>query len=89
MCYDIKSKLESQLTRANRYNDQEWIKKLKKKLEPYGEFEHFHTSGFSHPKLLIYKSTSTHHCELGIGTSLGQRQSAAFAVLEQHHQCQG
>lgn len=54
MCYDIKTKLESQLRRAERFNDSAWIKELESKLKPYKHNAYFHVSGYSHPKLLIY-----------------------------------
>ena len=54
MCYDIKTKLESQLRRAKRFNDQDWIVELEEKLLPYKDHPYFHVSGYSHPKLLIY-----------------------------------
>ena len=54
MCYDIKTKLESQLRRAKRFNDQDWILDLEEKLLPYEDHPYFHVSGYNHPKLLIY-----------------------------------
>ena len=54
MCYDVKTKLESQLRRAKRYNDQVWIDELEKKLLPYEDSTYYHISGYAHPKLLIY-----------------------------------
>ena len=54
MCYDIKTKLESQLRRANRFNDKAWMEDLENKLRPYRDHPYFHISGYSHPKLLIY-----------------------------------
>lgn len=54
MCYDIKTKLESQLKRAKRFNDENWIADLEEKMLPYKEQPYFYVSGYSHPKLLIY-----------------------------------
>ncbi len=56
MCYDLKSKLQSQLKYAKRYTPElvdAIIEDLKKYMDP-GELEIYHASGFSHPKLLIY-----------------------------------
>jgi len=54
MCYDVKTKLESQLRRAKRFNDQGWKAELEEKLLPYMEHTYYHVSGYMHPKLLIY-----------------------------------
>ena len=54
MCYDVKTKLESQLRRAKRFNDQRWIMELEEKLIPYEVQDYYHVSGYTHPKLLIY-----------------------------------
>jgi putative SOS response-associated peptidase YedK len=54
MCYDIKTKLESQLKRAKRFNDPDWIADLEEKLIPYKDPVYHHISGYNHPKLLIY-----------------------------------
>ncbi len=54
MCYDIKTSLEAQLKRARRYNDQEAIEEIEKKLAPYTDLPLFHVSGFQHPKVFIY-----------------------------------
>ena len=54
MCYDVKTKLESQLRRAKRFNDRNWMLELEEKLKPYRDQPYFHVSGFIHPKLLIY-----------------------------------
>lgn len=54
MCYDIKTSLEAQLKRARRYNDEEAIAEIEKKLAPYTDLPLFHASGFQHPKVLIY-----------------------------------
>ncbi len=49
MCYDVKTKLESQLRRAKRYNDQVWIDELEKELLPYEVRNYYHISGYAHP----------------------------------------
>lgn len=54
MCYDVKTKLESQLRRAKRFNDPNWILELEEKLKPYRDHPYFYVSGYMHPKLLIY-----------------------------------
>lgn len=54
MCYDVKTKLESQLRRAKRFNDPNWIHELEEKLKPFRDQPNFHVSGYMHPKLLIY-----------------------------------
>ena len=54
MCYDIKTKLESQLKRAKRFNDKAWIEDLENKLRPYKDNPYFHISGYNHPKVFIY-----------------------------------
>ncbi len=54
MCYDIKTKLETQLKRAKHYNNEAWIADLEKQLQPYLDKDINHTSGFMHPTLLVY-----------------------------------
>lgn len=54
MCYDIKTKLETELRRAKHYNNEEAIRKIEEQLRPYLVDSYFHVSGFEHPKLLIY-----------------------------------
>lgn len=53
MCYDIQAKLEAQLKRARRMNQQDVISELEGNLEPYITQWH-HVSGFTHPSVLIY-----------------------------------
>ena len=60
MCYDIKTSLEAQLKRARRFNDQEAIEEIEKKLLPYTDLPLFHVSGFQHPKVLIYTDAEPH-----------------------------
>ena len=52
MCYDLKTKLESQLKRARRFGLEELAIEIEKELEPYSEI--YHATGFTHPKLAIY-----------------------------------
>lgn len=54
MCYDIKTKLETQLKRAKHYNNLAWIADLEKELKPYLNQDIHHASGFMHPHVLIY-----------------------------------
>lgn len=54
MCYDIKTKVEAALKRARHYGNEEAVQMLIEKFRPFLEDEVFHTSGFEHPKLLIY-----------------------------------
>jgi putative SOS response-associated peptidase YedK len=54
MCYDVKTNLESQLKRAKRFNDKNWIEDLEEKLLPNKDSVYYHVSGYTHPKLLIY-----------------------------------
>ncbi len=60
MCYDIKTNLEAQLQRARRYGDLNAIRELAYKLIPYTDLPLFHASGFNHPKMLVYTSSSPH-----------------------------
>ena len=54
MCFDVQTKLETQLKRARRENNIDWIKELEKSLIPYTPKDYFHFSAFTHPELLIY-----------------------------------
>jgi putative SOS response-associated peptidase YedK len=54
MCYDIKTKVEAALKRARHYGNEEAVQMLIEQFRPFLEDELFHTSGFEHPKLLIY-----------------------------------
>ncbi len=58
MCYDIKASLEAQLNRARRRGDLIAIAEIEEKLIPYTDLPIHHTSGFSHPELLIYTDRS-------------------------------
>ena len=54
MCFDIQTVLESQLKRAKKLGNEDWIKELDEELDIYKDFPYYHVSGFSHPKLIIY-----------------------------------
>ncbi len=58
MCYDISTNLEAQLSRASRKLDLRTIKEIKENLAPLTDLPIYHTTGFSHPKLLIYTDRS-------------------------------
>ncbi|PKA97800.1 putative SOS response-associated peptidase YedK [Flavobacteriaceae bacterium MAR_2009_75] len=58
MCYDIKAQLESQLKRAMRDFDEHAIEEIKEKLLRHTDLPIYHSSGFKHPKLLIYTNES-------------------------------
>lgn len=59
MCYDIKTKLETQLKRAKHYGHEDLVADLIKKLRPFWEEEEiFHASGFTHPTMAIYTTES-------------------------------
>lgn len=58
MCYDIKASLEAQLSKARRKGDDKAIEEIIQKLAPLTDLPIFHTSGFNHPKLLIYTNQS-------------------------------
>ncbi|WP_281542398.1 SOS response-associated peptidase [Maribacter aestuarii] len=58
MCYDIQANLETQLRRAMRDSDIHVIEEIKTKLERLTGHPYYHTTGFKHPKLLIYTNES-------------------------------
>jgi putative SOS response-associated peptidase YedK len=58
MCYDIKASLDAQLKRAKHYGDQQAIREIEEKRLPLTDLPLFHTTGFMHPKLLIYTERS-------------------------------
>lgn len=64
MCYDIKTSLEAQLSKAKRRGDLQAIEEIKRKLVPYTDLPIHHASGFSHPKLLIYPDRSPDYPEV-------------------------
>ncbi|NHF60164.1 SOS response-associated peptidase [Flavobacteriaceae bacterium TP-CH-4] len=58
MCYDVKAQLETQLNRAIRDGDVHAIREIKEKLAPLTDLPIYHSSGFKHPKLLVYTNES-------------------------------
>tara|TARA_R100000935_G_C2832737_1_gene166133 strand:- start:768 stop:1532 length:765 start_codon:yes stop_codon:yes gene_type:complete len=54
MCYDIKATLDGQLKRAKRKNDKRAVEEIIENLAPLTDLPIYHSSGFSHPELLIY-----------------------------------
>lgn len=58
MCYDIKVRLEAQLKRARKRNDVQEIDEIIKNLVPLTDLPLYHSSGFSHPAILIYTDRS-------------------------------
>ncbi len=64
MCYDIKASLNAQLKKARHYGDQNAIREIEEKIIPYTDLPLFHTTGFMHPKLLIYTERSPHYPEI-------------------------
>lgn len=58
MCYDIKASLNAQMKRARHYGDAKAIKEIEEKLLPLTDLPLFHSSGFAHPRLLIYTGRS-------------------------------
>jgi putative SOS response-associated peptidase YedK len=50
--------MQAQLSRANRKGDLQAIKEIKENLVPLTDLPIYHTTGFSHPKLLIYTNRS-------------------------------
>ena len=58
MCYDIKASLNAQLKRARHYGDQKAIREIEEKIVPLTDLPLFHTSGFMHPRLLVYTERS-------------------------------
>lgn len=60
MCYDIKASYEGQLKRARRKGDLTAVSEILEKLIPMTDLPLHHTTGFSHPELLIYTDDSTY-----------------------------
>ena len=54
MCYDIKASLKGQLKRALHKNDARAVEEIIENLIPLTDLPLYHSSGFSHPELLIY-----------------------------------
>lgn len=64
MCYDIKASYEAQLQRALKAGDMRAVKEIEEKLLPLTDLPLYHTSGFSHPELLIYADRSHFYPEV-------------------------
>lgn len=64
MCYDIKASLESQLKRAERKGDAQAMNEIMETLIPLTDLPIHHSSGFSHPDLLIYTDRSPDYPEV-------------------------
>jgi putative SOS response-associated peptidase YedK len=61
MCYDIKTKLQAMLKRAEHNNDLKSIQEISEKLAPFLDaklLESGYFAGFAHPNLLIYTQQS-------------------------------
>ena len=58
MCYDIKASVETQLKRAQRRGDAQAGDEIMETLIPLTDLPIYHSSGFSHPELLIYSDRS-------------------------------
>ncbi|MEM6892490.1 MAG: SOS response-associated peptidase [Bacteroidota bacterium] len=58
MCYDVSAVMQTQLKRARRDGDIHAIRELTQRLARDTDLPLFHTSGFSHPKMLIYTNDS-------------------------------
>ena len=58
MCYDIKVGLETQLRRAIIKGDHAAAQEIRERLIPLTDLPLHHTTGFSHPDLLIYTDRS-------------------------------
>ncbi len=58
MCYDLKANLEAQLKRAKYKGDLQAVEEIMERLVPLTDLPLYHTSGFSHPELLIYTDES-------------------------------
>ena len=58
MCYDIKASIEAQLKRAQRKGDAQAVSEIMETLIPLTDLPIYHSSGFSHPDILIYTDRS-------------------------------
>ena len=58
MCYDVKALLKAQLKRYKGTGVPEH--EIREKIQELGGLDFYHTTGFSHPKLLVYKNSSPH-----------------------------
>lgn len=68
MCYDIKTSLEKQLRRAILDGNQEQIAEINQKLSIFSpeQIELYHSSGFTHPQLIIYTNENPFKAEIAI-----------------------
>lgn len=85
MCYDIKTNLEAQLSRANRKGDLQAIKEIKEKLVPWTDLPIYHTTGFNHPKFInLYRPFALvpRSFNLGFGSTFGKRQRTVNRIME-------
>lgn len=64
MCYDIKATVEMQLKRAQRKGDAQAVDEIVDTLIPLTDLPLYHSSGFSHPELLIYTDGSPNYPEV-------------------------
>ncbi|WP_417371620.1 hypothetical protein [Gelidibacter japonicus] len=64
MCYDIKASVETQLKRAQRRGDAQAVDEIMETLIPLTDLPIYHSSGFSHPELLIYTDRSPNFLEV-------------------------
>lgn len=64
MCFHLKVTKESQLSKAVRLGDLQLVNEIKSKIIPETDLPLFHTSGFSHPKLLIYTNDTVNPFEV-------------------------
>lgn len=64
MCYDIKATVETQLKRAQRKGNAQAVDEIMETLIPFTDLPIYHTSGFSHPELLIYTDRSPNYPEV-------------------------
>jgi putative SOS response-associated peptidase YedK len=64
MCYDIRATIETQLKRAERKGDPQAVDEIMETLIPLTDLPLHHSSGFSHPELLIYTDRSPDYPEV-------------------------
>lgn len=64
MCYDIKATVETQLKRAQRKGDPQAVDEIMEPLIPLTDLPLYHSSGFTHPELLIYTDRSPEYSEV-------------------------
>lgn len=64
MCYDIQATVETQLKRAKNRGDIQAADEIMETLIPLTNLPIYHSSGFSHPELLIYTDRSPDYPEV-------------------------